>query len=115
MEENCIFCKIISGDIPSQKVFEDEKVLAFNDINPQSPVHIVIIPKKHISSLKDISDSDEEVLGHIQGVAAKLASQYPELKNGFRVINNCGPDGGQTVFHIHYHLLGGRIFGWPPG
>ena len=115
MSENCLFCKIISGDIPSQKVYEDEKVFAFKDINPQAPVHIVIIPKKHISALTDASQQDTEVLGYIQFVAAKLAAQFDEMKNGFRLINNCGPDGGQTVFHIHYHLIGGRIFGWPPG
>lgn len=115
MDENCLFCKIVSGGIPSQKVYEDEKVFAFNDINPQAPVHIIIIPKKHISRLTDITEADKDVLGHIQAVAAKLAARYPEMKNGFRVINNCGQDGGQTVFHIHYHLLGGRTFGWPPG
>jgi histidine triad (HIT) family protein len=115
MMGDCLFCKIASGKISSHKVCEDEDVFAFRDIKPQAPVHIVIIPKKHISGLDNISHEDEQILGHIQIAAAKIAKQFPEMKNGFRVINNCGEDGGQTIFHIHYHLLGGRVFGWPPG
>ena len=115
MSDNCIFCKIAKGEIPSQKVYEDESVFAFRDINPQAPVHIVIIPKKHIKDLKSLSDGDDKLLGHIQAAASEIAAQFPEMKNGFRVVNNCGSDAGQTVFHIHYHLLGGRTFGWPPG
>ncbi|MDR3307132.1 MAG: histidine triad nucleotide-binding protein [Endomicrobium sp.] len=115
MADDCLFCKIADGKIPSHKVYEDEDVFAFRDIKPQAPVHIAIIPKKHISGLNNVSHDDEQILGHIQVVAAKIAKQFPEMKNGFRVINNCGDDGGQTVFHIHYHLLGGRVFGWPPG
>ena len=115
MENSCLFCKIAKGLIPSQKVYEDENIFAFRDINPQAPVHIVIIPKKHISGLNGVSEADEALLGHIQTAAAKIAESFPEMKNGFRVVNNCGPDAGQTVFHIHYHLLGGRQFGWPPG
>ena len=115
MADNCLFCRIAKGEIPSQKVYEDEKVFAFRDINPQAPVHIVIIPKKHLSDLASVSGAEESILGHIQVSAAKIASQFPELKNGFRLVNNCGADAGQTVFHIHYHLLGGRSFGWPPG
>lgn len=113
--DNCLFCKIAKGEIPSQKVYEDEKVFAFRDISPQAPVHIVIIPKKHIASLCEASEKDKEILGHIQVAAMKIAKDFPEMKKGFRVVNNCGADGGQTVFHIHYHLLGGRTFGWPPG
>ena len=115
MADNCLFCKIVKGEIPSSKVYEDDKVFAFKDINPQAPIHIVIIPKKHISALSVASEEDKEVLGHIQLVASKLAGQFAECKNGFRVVNNCGADGGQTVFHIHYHLLGGKVFAWPPG
>ncbi|AKL98168.1 histidine triad nucleotide-binding protein [Endomicrobium proavitum] len=115
MSGNCIFCKIAKGEIPSDKVYEDELVFAFKDISPQAPVHVVIIPKKHIKSLSDSAQTDKETLGHIQYVAGKIAETFPQLQNGYRVINNCGSDGGQTVFHIHYHLLGGRIFGWPPG
>ncbi|MCL2799130.1 MAG: histidine triad nucleotide-binding protein [Endomicrobia bacterium] len=115
MSDNCLFCKIAKGEIPSQKVYEDEKVFAFRDINPQAPLHAVIIPKKHISALNVVSASDDDILGHIQFAAAEIAKQFPETKNGFRVVNNCGADAGQTVFHIHYHLLAGRTFGWPPG
>jgi histidine triad (HIT) family protein len=115
MKEECIFCKIIKGEISSAKVYEDDIVFAFNDISPKAPIHIIIIPKKHINSLKDIDDKDIDVLGHIQIVISKLAKRYPQLENGFRVVNNCGTDGGQTVFHLHYHLLGGRKFLWPAG
>ncbi|MDR2427233.1 MAG: histidine triad nucleotide-binding protein [Endomicrobium sp.] len=115
MTDNCLFCKIIKGEIPSKKIYEDEKVFAFDDINPQAPVHIIIIPKKHIQDLNSLAEGDESILGHIQSVAAKIALQFPDLKNGYRVVNNCGIDAGQTVFHIHYHLLGGRSFKWPPG
>ena len=110
----CIFCKIVSGEISSKKVYEDDKVLAFGDLNPQAPVHVLIIPKKHIKSLDDVSQEDVELLGHIQVVAGKLAKEN-NLPDGYRVVNNCGIDGGQTVAHLHYHLLGGRTFGWPPG
>ena len=115
MSENCLFCKIIAGEIPSVKVYEDDKILAFKDINPQSPVHIVIVPKKHISSLGDVVDADAEVLGALQIAASKISKLFEETKQSFRLVNNCGAASGQTVFHIHYHLLGGRKFGWPPG
>jgi len=112
--ENCIFCKIVSGEIPAKKVFEDDKVVAFNDLNPQAPVHILIIPKKHIASLNEITKEDVELLGHIQEVASLLAKQN-NLNDGYRLVNNCGVDGGQTVLHLHYHLMGGRTFAWPAG
>ncbi|WP_413853839.1 histidine triad nucleotide-binding protein [Candidatus Ruminimicrobium bovinum] len=112
--ENCIFCKIASGEIPANKVFEDDKVIAFNDLNPQAPVHILIIPKKHIASLADITEQDTELLGHIQQVASMLAKKM-NLVDGYRLVNNCGIDGGQTVLHLHYHLMGGRTFAWPAG
>ncbi|OEG70644.1 histidine triad nucleotide-binding protein [Candidatus Endomicrobiellum trichonymphae] len=115
MSENCLFCKITKGEIPSYKVYEDEEVFAFRDINPQAPVHVLIIPKKHIGGLNTTSEEDERILGNIQIIASKIAKQFTEMKDGFRLVNNCGADGGQTVFHIHYHLLGGRVFGWPPG
>jgi histidine triad (HIT) family protein len=115
MSENCLFCKITKGEIPSYKVYEDEEVFAFRDINPQAPVHVLIIPKKHIGGLNTVSKEDERILGNIQIIASKIAKQFTEIKNGFRLVNNCGADGGQMVFHIHYHLLGGRVFGWPPG
>lgn len=112
--ENCIFCKIVSDEIPAKKIFEDDKVVAFNDLNPQAPVHILIIPKKHITSLNEITKEDVELLGHIQEVASLLAKQN-NLKDGYRLVNNCGIDGGQTVLHLHYHLMGGRTFAWPAG
>ncbi|MDR2191813.1 MAG: histidine triad nucleotide-binding protein [Endomicrobium sp.] len=115
MSESCLFCKIIEGKIPSVKVYEDEKTFAFKDINPQAPVHIVIVPKKHIASLAEADCGDEEILGAVQVAASKISKMFDETKQSFRLVNNCGADAGQTVFHIHYHLLGGRQFGWPPG
>jgi histidine triad (HIT) family protein len=115
MSKNCVFCKVIIGEIESNKVYEDAEVLAFTDISPKAPIHIIIIPKKHIIGLNTISHEDEKILGRIQVLTSEIAKQFPEMKNGFRIVNNCGLDGGQTVFHIHYHLLGGRSFSWPPG
>jgi histidine triad (HIT) family protein len=115
MTKDCLFCKIVASQIPSKKVYEDDFLLAFTDINPQAPIHIVIIPKKHIESLSDASKEDENLLGRIQIAASEIAKQFPEMKDGFRLVNNCGINGGQTVYHIHYHLLGGRAFVWPPG
>ena len=107
---DCIFCKIVSGDIPSNKVYEDDKVLAFHDIAPQMPVHIIVIPKVHIESALEVNEENSEVIGHIFSVIAKVAKEAG-LENGFRVINNCGEDGGQTVKHIHFHILGGEKLG----
>ena len=104
---------IVNGKVET-KIYEDDKVLAFADRCPQAPVHILIIPKKHIKSLDDVSQEDIELLGHIQYIASKIAKEK-NLIDGYRLVNNCGVDGGQTVAHIHYHLLGGRTFGWPPG
>ncbi len=112
---DCIFCKIVDGTIPVEtKIYEDDKVLSFADRCPQAPVHILIIPKKHIKSLDEVLQEDIELLGHIQYIASKIAKEK-NLIDGYRLVNNCGIDGGQTVAHIHYHLLGGRTFGWPPG
>ncbi len=108
---DCLFCKIIAGEIPSAKVYEDELVYAFKDINPIAPVHILIIPKQHISKLEDVTAENSAVISHIFEVAAILARQLG-LKNGFRIVSNCGEDAGQTVFHIHFHLLAGRKLGW---
>ncbi|ABO51001.1 histidine triad (HIT) protein [Desulforamulus reducens MI-1] len=112
--QDCIFCKIITGEIPSQVVYQDEKVYAFKDIAPAAPVHILIIPKKHISSLEDLGSEDADLMGHILLIAAKLAKELG-LAKGFRIVSNCGDEGGQTVYHIHFHLLGGRQMQWPPG
>ena len=111
---DCIFCKIACGDIPATKVYEDETVVAFNDLEPQAPTHIHIIPKMHIASADEINEANSAVVAHIFEVAAKIAKEKG-LSNGYRIVNNCGADGGQTVKHLHFHLMGGRQFGWPAG
>ena len=111
---DCIFCKIAAGEIPSKKAYEDESVLAFYDLEPQAPVHILIIPKEHISSAADITAENSAVISHIFEVAAKLGKELG-LENGYRIVNNCGEHGGQTVHHIHFHFMGGRQFTWPAG
>ena len=112
---DCIFCKIANGEIPCAKVYEDDKVLAFNDLNPEAPVHILIIPKEHISSALEINSENCGIAGHIFYVATKIANDMGFADNGFRLVNNCGADGGQTVQHLHFHLLAGRNLGGPPG
>ena len=107
---DCIFCKIVNGDIPSNKVYEDDTVLAFHDIAPQMPVHVIVIPKMHIASAVEVNEDNSAVIGHIFEVIPKIAKDLG-LDNGFRIINNCGKDGGQTVGHIHFHILGGRTLG----
>ncbi len=111
---DCLFCKIIAGEIPSTKVYEDETVLAFRDIEPQAPTHILIIPKEHIKSAAEITDENSAVVSHIFEVAAKIAKEEG-LEDGFRIVNNCGDSAGQTVKHLHFHLMGGREFTWPAG
>jgi histidine triad (HIT) family protein len=111
---DCLFCKIIAGKIPSKKIYEDEKTFAFEDINPQAPTHVLIIPKKHIAGIDQASETDAELVGYCQLVAAKIAHER-NLKHGFRTVYNVGPHAGQTVFHLHLHLLGGRQMTWPPG
>jgi histidine triad (HIT) family protein len=110
---DCIFCKIASREISSNIVFENEKVLAFRDINPQAPVHIVVIPKTHIDTLNDVKDFGIYV--EIFKVINEIVKKEGIDKNGYRVVANCNKDGGQTVFHLHFHLLGGRYMDWPPG
>jgi len=114
MSQDCIFCKIVAGEIPSEKVYEDDLVLAFKDIDPQAPVHIIIIPKKHYDSILSVSAGDP-IIGHIQTVVNRLALKFGIANDGFRLVNNCGVDGGQSVPHLHFHLLGGRSMAWPPG
>ena len=109
--QDCIFCKIVNKEIPSTIVYEDEDVLAFNDINPVTPVHILVIPKKHIESLEEIKEEDEELIGKIHTTIKKIANQVGILDKGFRVIVNCGEDGGQEVKHLHFHILGGKKLG----
>ena len=107
---DCIFCKIVNGEIPSNKVYEDDTVLAFHDIAPQTPVHVIVIPKQHIACAADICEENSAVVAHVFEVIAKIAKDLG-LDSGFRVINNCGADGGQTVGHIHFHVLGGKKLG----
>lgn len=111
---DCIFCKIAAGEIPSDKLYEDELCVAFNDLSPQAPTHFLIIPKEHIPSCDAVNEQNCSVVGHIFAVAAKLAAEL-RLDKGYRVVNNCGEDGGQTVAHLHFHILGGRGLAWPPG
>ena len=111
---DCLFCKIAAGEIPSKKAYEDEKVFVFYDIDPQAPVHILVIPKEHIQSVSQITPENQEIVGHIFTVIAKLAQEL-NLKDGYRVVSNVGQQGGQSVPHLHFHLLGGRNLGWPPG
>lgn len=111
---DCIFCKIVNSEIPCNKVYEDEKVLAFYDLDPQAPKHVLIIPKEHISSINDINFENSDIISHIFETIKILAEKL-ELVDGYRVVSNCGEDGGQTVKHLHFHLLGGRTMQWPPG
>ena len=109
--DNCLFCKIIKGEIPSTKVYEDDEILAFRDINPVAPVHVLVIPKKHITSLIDLQREDEKVIGKIYTIINQIAKQENVFESGFRVIVNCGEDGGQEVKHLHFHLIGGKKLG----
>lgn len=111
---DCLFCKIIAGAIPSKKVYEDDLTYAFADIDPKAPVHLLIVPKKHISSLAETDAADTPLLGHLHAVAKKLGAEK-NLSAGYRIVINTGPDGGQTVSHLHLHLLAGRQMHWPPG
>jgi histidine triad (HIT) family protein len=110
----CLFCKIVAGEIPSKKVFEDDRVYAFRDTNPQAPTHVLVVPRKHVASLAETSAEDQEMLGYLQLIVSRIAKNEG-LSQGFRTVINTGPDGGQTVDHLHVHLLGGRAMMWPPG
>ena len=111
----CLFCKMIEREIEPDVVYEDEQVLAFNDINPQAPTHVLIIPKKHIATLNDIEEDDLALVGRLQHTAARLAQEFGFADDGYRIVMNCNEHGGQTVYHIHMHLMGGRRFSWPAG
>ena len=115
MDPNCIFCKIASGQMQANLVHEDERSVAFMDINPQAPMHLLVIPREHIESVSALSPESDELVGHLFRVAAKLAKDNGVGDGGYRTVINTGPDAGQTVFHIHVHVLGGRSLGWPPG
>ncbi len=112
---SCLFCKLIKKEIPSKVVYEDEEVFAFEDVNPQAPIHILVIPKKHIPTSLDIKEEDNELIGRMYQTANNIAKDKGISEKGFRLVMNCNEEAGQTVFHIHLHLLGGRIMHWPPG
>lgn len=113
--EDCLFCKIAAGQIPAKVVYQDADVVAFEDINPQAPRHVLVIPRRHIPSMTDITSEDGPVLASIYMAATKIAREMGIGESGFRFLTNVGPDAGQSVFHLHFHLLGGRRLGWPPG
>ena len=113
--DRCLFCRIASGEIPAKKVYEDKDVFAFHDINPQAPTHVLVIPRKHIASLDTLDESEAPVVGMTLHRVAQIARNLHLESDGYRVVANNGEAAGQTVFHIHFHLLGGRNFGWPPG
>ena len=112
---DCLFCKIIDGDIPADIVFESDTAIAFRDINPQAPTHVLIIPRKHIATINDVEPDDHEIIGSLYAAAAKIAGEEGFADDGYRAVMNCNEAAGQTVFHIHLHLLGGRALTWPPG
>jgi histidine triad (HIT) family protein len=111
----CIFCKIASGEIPADKVYDDGSLIGFRDVQPQAPTHIVLIPKKHIATMNDVTESDSDLLSALLQACKKIAAAEGLSEKGYRVVINCNSDGGQWVLHMHAHLLGGRIMGWPPG
>ncbi len=112
---DCLFCKILAGDIPADVIFESDNALAFRDINPQAPTHVLIIPREHIATINELDAGDEAVVGNLFLVAKQIAKQEGIANDGYRVTMNCNAAAGQTVFHVHLHLLGGRQMGWPPG
>ena len=112
---DCLFCKMVAGEIQPDVVLENEHVLAFRDLNPQAPTHILVIPKKHITSINELDEADAPLLGQMYLAAGQVAQQCGISTSGYRTLINCGNDGGQTVFHLHLHLLGGRAMHWPPG
>lgn len=112
---DCIFCKIINGEIPAEIIYEDKQVIAFDDLYPKAPVHKLIIPRKHIATINDIEETDKELIGHMFYVAKELATKFDIAESGYRTLMNCNAGGGQEVFHLHLHLLGGRQMSWPPG
>ena len=112
---DCMFCKMASGEITPDTVYEDDDVLAFRDMNPQAPVHVLVIPKQHVATINDLDADSSALVGKMMMAAAKIAQQEGFAEQGYRTIMNCNAHGGQTVFHIHLHLLGGRVMGWPPG
>jgi histidine triad (HIT) family protein len=113
--DRCLFCRIATGEIPAKKIYEDDEVIAFHDINPQAPTHVLVVPRKHVATLDAMSEADAHLIGNVLLRAAQIARDQQLTSDGYRVVVNTGEAAGQTVFHIHFHLLGGRNFGWPPG
>ena len=114
MSDNCLFCKIIAGKVSATKVYEDDKVFAFEDINPQAPTHVLLVPRRHIAGLKEAAAEDAEIIGYLHLIAARLGRERG-IEDGYRTVLNVGPKSGQSVFHLHLHLIGGRDMKWPPG
>lgn len=112
---SCLFCRIVSGEIPAKKVHEDDDVVAFDDINPQAPMHVLVVPKQHVATLNDLGADHDRLVGAMVRQAAAIAAARGYDARGYRTVFNCNADGGQTVFHIHLHVLGGRVLAWPPG
>jgi len=115
MSAACLFCRIIAGEVPSTKVFEDERLVAFQDVNPQAPLHVLVVPRAHVARLTDLGPGEDALVGEMVRRAAAIAAERGHAERGFRTVFNCNSDAGQTVFHIHLHLLAGRALGWPPG
>jgi histidine triad (HIT) family protein len=113
--DDCLFCKIVSGRIKSETVYSDDQVVAFRDVAPQAPVHVLIVPRKHIATLNDLAGEDTLLAGHVMLVAGKIARDLKVAGSGYRIVANCNKDAGQAVMHVHFHLLGGRALDWPPG
>jgi histidine triad (HIT) family protein len=111
----CVFCEIVAGRVPSRIVHQDDQVVAFHDVNPQAPTHVLLVPHRHISSLLELSPEDDGIVGRLVRRARELAGELGLASRGFRLVFNCGDDAGYSVYHVHLHLLGGRTFGWPPG
>lgn len=115
MAVSCLFCRIVAGEIPATRVFEDDRLLAFTDINPQAPMHVLVIPKQHIATLNELNEGHDELIGAMVRAAAAIAKEQGYDGPGFRTVFNCNAQAGQTVFHVHLHVLGGRVMSWPPG
>jgi len=115
MSSDCLFCKILAGEIPADLVYESDTAVAFRDINPQAPTHVLIIPRKHIATINDIDPEDQAIVGSLYTAAKEIAAEEGIAEDGYRAVMNCNEGAGQTVFHIHLHVLGGRALGWPPG
>ena len=112
---DCLFCRIAAGQIPAKIVYQDERLIAFQDINPQAPMHVLIVPRRHIATLNDLAPGDDGIVGEMVRRSAAIAREHGHADRGYRTVFNCNAEAGQTVFHIHLHVLGGRSLGWPPG